>query len=220
MSSRHIGAPLCIVQGTLFYSEPSWMEFMHLPFADGRGCTAERGTLRFVPGSHVWDREQHAAFEAELAAAREAQGVPEGGRGQVDAEMPGEVTVELGPADIILRESTIYHASHANSTSEGRLMQHWLFRAADHSPNNHRMRWDDCLSPAVKQRLLPEQRAALWLGRDYELDPRCERFFCAHASAISLTWNALRSDEKERAREGDGKVCWDTLDEHAPQPRL
>ena len=113
--------------------------------------------------------------------------------------MPGEVTVELGPADIILRESTIYHASHANSTSEGRLMQHWLFRAADHSPNNHRMRWDDCLSPAVKERLLPEQRAALWLGRDYELDPRYE---------------------KERAREGDGKVCWDTLDRHAPQPRL
>ena len=98
---------------------------MQLPFADGLGCNAERGTLRFIPGSHSWDREQHAAFEAQLISAREAQGIPQDGRGKVDAEMPGEVTVEVGPADIILRESTIYHASHANSTTEGRLMQHW-----------------------------------------------------------------------------------------------
>ena len=74
-----------------------------------------------------------------------------------------------------------------------------LFRAADHSPNNHRMRWDECLSPGLKERLLPIQRAALWLGRDYDLDPRYE---------------------KEQAREGNGKVCWDTLDEHVLQAKL
>ena len=130
---------------------------MQLPFADGRGCNAERGTLRFIPGyeptldftkkptlplasfagqsyhithrSHGWDRQQHAAFEAELASRREAQGIPANGHEQVDAEMPGEVTVEVGPNDIILRESTIYHASHANSTTEGRLMQHWCASA-------------------------------------------------------------------------------------------
>ena len=75
--------------------------------------------------SHGWDRQQHAAFEAELASRREAHGIPANGHEQVDAEMPGEVTVEVGPNDIILREGTIYHASHANSTTDGRLMQHW-----------------------------------------------------------------------------------------------
>ncbi len=61
------------------------------------------------------------------------------------------------------------------------------------------MRWDDCLSAALVARLLPEQRAALWLGREYDLDPRYE---------------------KERAREGGGKVCWGTLDEHGSHAKL
>ena len=129
--------------------------------------------------------------------------------------MPGEVTVEVGPNDIILRESTIYHASHANSTTDGRLMQHWcastlrfcscalkvklmtvleyfgrLFRAADHSPNNHRMRWDDCLSSAFKNAS----------SRFSEL--RC-------GSGVTMT---STHDMKRSRLEKETQVCWGTLD--------
>ena len=49
-----------------------------------------------------------------------------------------------------------------------------LFRAADHSPTTT-VCAGMIVSPRPKERLLPIQRAALWLGREYNLDPRYEK---------------------------------------------
>ena len=41
----------------------------------------------------------------------------------MDAEVPGELSISLGPADLLVRHGSIYHSSHPNSTPDGRLMQ-------------------------------------------------------------------------------------------------
>ena len=123
---------------------------MHYPFADGRGCGPSRGCLRVVAGSHRWGPERDAEFQEELQRRRVEAGLPAtfspltasqpGADGRVDdmvePTMPGEVTIALGPADLLVRRGSIYHCAHANSEDEGRLMQHWLFRAHDHFPNS------------------------------------------------------------------------------------
>jgi ectoine hydroxylase-related dioxygenase (phytanoyl-CoA dioxygenase family) len=50
--------------------EATWDEFMHYPFADGTGVDESRGCLRLVPGSHLWTREEDAAFTADLEQRR------------------------------------------------------------------------------------------------------------------------------------------------------
>jgi hypothetical protein len=169
---------------------------MHYPFADGRGCDASRGCLRVVPGSHRWSRERDAEFCELAAELRRQQGLPsEYGElaalypTSADVHVPGEVTLALGAADLLLRKGTIYHCTHENHQLEGRLMQHWLFRGADHSPSNHRFRWEEYLSHALIDQLSEAQRQVLWIGRGQKLDERYS---------------------KERSREL-GRVIWGTL---------
>ena len=205
---------------------------MHYPFADGRGCGPSRGCLRVVAGSHRWGPERDAEFQEELQRRRVDAGLPAtfspltasqpGADGRVDdmvePTMPGEVTIALGPADLLVRRGSIYHCAHANSEDEGRLMQHWLFRAHDHFPNSeprpathaadvcsatdtyrqpdrpfcadHRLRWDDLLTDDLLSSLSQAQREVLWIGRGQELDPRFEQ-------------------ERERER---GKVRWGVVE--------
>lgn len=131
--------------------EDGWSEFMHYPHSDGRGTNPARGCLRIIPGSHTWDQQQEDAFVADLEHRRLADGLPPTYKelaalpDALEPTMPGEISISLGPADLLVRRSSIYHSTHANSTGDGRLMQHWLFRAADHTPNNHRFRWEDYL---------------------------------------------------------------------------
>ena len=180
--------------------ERTWDEFMHYPFADGQGCDTSRGCLRLIPGSHYWSEEQNAEFVQMAGDLREQQGLPRNysdlvadARVAADVYIEGEVSITLGPADLLLRKGTIYHCTHQNHGSDGRLMQHWLFRAHDHVPNNHRFRWEEYLSHALINQLSDAQRQVLWLGRGQDLDERYSQ---------------------ERGKEA-GKVFWGTLTQSA-----
>lgn len=88
--------------------------------------------LRVIPKSHNWTVEQDAVFTADQERRRAAAGMPtdyselakQGLEGALEPMVPGEVSISLGPADLLVRRSTIYHATHANGTPDGRLMQH------------------------------------------------------------------------------------------------
>ena len=162
--------------GYFHAGEETWSEFMHYPFADGKGCGPSRGCLRVIPGSHTWDEQRVAAFTEQTEGLRVAAGLPAAYADRRDTDIEptvsGEVSVSLGPADLLIRRGSIYHCAHANTTDDGRLMQHWLFRSHDHAPNNHRFRWEDYLSEDLIERLSPAQHEVLWLGRGQELDGR------------------------------------------------
>ena len=90
---------------------------MHYPFADGAGVGPSRGCLRLIPFSHLWSREEDEAFTADLEARRAAAGLPtayadvvkhrdQRGGMAVEPLVPGEVAIELGPADLIVRWSS------------------------------------------------------------------------------------------------------------------
>ena len=89
--------------------------------------------------------------------------------GPADVELDGEVSLELGPNDLLVRSSQIFHATWKNDASIGRLMHHWLFREPESL--NHRFRFDDYLTDELLAELTDEQRRVLWLGREFELDP-------------------------------------------------
>ncbi len=46
-------------------------------------------------------------------------------------------------------------------------MSHWLFH--DGASNDHRFRFEDVLTVDLIEALTPEQRDALWLGRDFKI---------------------------------------------------
>ncbi|NKB70406.1 MAG: hypothetical protein GKR89_25325 [Candidatus Latescibacteria bacterium] len=160
-------------------SELHYVEFMHY-FS---GATPDNGCLRVVPGSHIGPVDP---WQQQLEEGRQRQDL-QGSRQECDARLPGEVALELGPSQLLVRSSRLYHATYLNHSATGRLMHHWLFREAA-SPN-HRFRFEDYLTEELIEALTPEQRQVLWLQRDFDLDP---------------TW------ENERQAEG-GQVFWSVL---------
>lgn len=138
-------------------------EFMHY-FSD---ATRADGCLRVVPGSQVgpvepWT-EQVEALRAE--ATWDAASVYE-----EDVELPDERSLEVGKHQLIVRSARIYHGTWINRSSRGRLMHHWMFRQS--SAPNHRFRFEQRLSDEALAGLTQAQRDVLWIGRDFELDPK------------------------------------------------
>ena len=39
-----------------------------------------------------------------------------------DVTIPGEISIELSPDQLLVRSTTLFHASHHNTTDQGRLM--------------------------------------------------------------------------------------------------
>ena len=144
--------------------ENEYTEFMHY-FS---GADESSGCLRVVPGSQKGKIDE---LKAEVAARRAARG--DEGRaemeGPADVALDGEVSLELGPGNLLVRSSRIYHATWKNESAAGRLMHHWLFRGPE--ANNHRFRFDEYLSDELVAGLNEEQRQVLWLGREFEIDP-------------------------------------------------
>ena len=162
-------------------SGDEYVEYMHY-FS---GSRPENGCLRVIPGSHIGAVD---GLIAEVERHRKVRGDGEvGGDGYEDVELPGEVALALGPEQMIVRSSRIYHATWLNRSDEGRLMHHWLFRES--ASGNHRFKFEDYLSEELIGALTVEQRQVLWLGRAFELDP---------------TW------DKEREKEL-GRVRWGTI---------
>eukprot|EP01043_Picozoa_sp_COSAG02_P038544 COSAG02_NODE_2981_length_7624_cov_3.557475_4_plen_150_part_00 len=148
-------------------------------------------------------------YDEELRVLRDAAGVvnPGGWKDGApeDVAMPGEVDLELSPHQLLVRNTRIFHATHVNREPDARLMNHWGFKTAGAISRGSsplalgRMRFDECLTPALLAALTLEQKAALRIGRCYELDP---------------------AFEEERKRETG--VQWGTLEEIFPgaSPRL
>ena len=94
------------------------------------GSRISNGCLRIIPGSHrhptvlLSNAEQKAqgnppsVFDAELEQHRAAAGVVQPGGWKdgapADVEMPGEVSLELGPHELLVRNTRIFHATHVN----------------------------------------------------------------------------------------------------------
>ena len=160
-------------------SEMVYTEFMHY-FS---GASVENGCLRVIPGSHVGSAED---LKGQAEQRRRDQGYPEEYwiEGLADVELPGEVPLEVCPDQLIVRDSRIYHATGLNTSKDGRLMSHWLFRGG--ASDNHRFHFEDVLTEELIDALSPEQRDALWLGREF---------------AIAEIYREEREREK-------GKVVW------------
>jgi hypothetical protein len=143
----------------------AWVEFMHY-FA---GVNPRNGCLRVVPGSHLLPAEEQQTL---IELARKKQGIElpkEPFTESEDAELPGEVSLEVGPHQVIVRSSRILHSTWINKTHEGRLMSHWLFRIP--SIDDHRFRFEEHLTDELIGRLSPEQKEILWLGKEFEINP-------------------------------------------------
>ena len=143
-------------------SEMIYPEFMHY-FS---GASVEQGCLRVIPGSHKGSTD---GFKEEAEQRRRDQGYPEEYwvDGLADVELPGEIPLEVRPDQLIVRDSRIFHATGLNTSKDARLMSHWLFR--DGACSNHRFHFEDVLTRELIDTLSPEQRDALWLGRDFEI---------------------------------------------------
>ena len=143
-------------------SEMVYTEYMHY-FS---GASVAQGCLRVIPGSHVGSANP---FKEEAERRRRDQGYPEQYwvEGLADVELPGEVPIEVRPDQLIVRDSRIFHATGLNTARDDRLMSHWLFR--DGACDDHRFRFEDVLTEELIEALAPEQRDALWLGREFEI---------------------------------------------------
>ncbi|MCE9589842.1 MAG: phytanoyl-CoA dioxygenase family protein [Planctomycetes bacterium] len=158
-------------------------EVMHY-FTGGR---IANGCLRVVPGSHRGTRDQ---WKVVIDKARQEQGIkgePRSFAAEVDAVLPGEVSLEVEPNQLIVRSTAIYHATHTNLGPRSRMMSHFVYR--EHEADDHRFRWENYLTPVLLDALTPKQKRPLWLGREFEI---AEKF------------------KPERARE-DGKVSWSVI---------
>ena len=143
-------------------SEMVYTEFMHY-FS---GASVEHGCLRVIPGSHVSSLDE---FKEEAEQRRRNQGYPDEYwfESLADVELPGEIPLEVRPDQLIVRDSRIYHATGLNTSKDARLMSHWLFR--DGTCDDHRFHFEDVLTEGLIEALPPEQRDALWLGREFEI---------------------------------------------------
>ncbi len=143
-------------------SEMVYTEFMHY-FS---GATVAQGCLRVIPGSHIGAAD---SFKEEAERRRRNEGYPEKYwvDSLADVKLPGEVPLEVRSDQLIVRDSRIFHATGLNTSRDGRSMSHWLFR--DGASDDHRFRFEDVLTDDLIEALTPEQRDALWLGRDFEI---------------------------------------------------
>ena len=141
-----------------------WLEFMHY----FNGATRKNGCLRLVPGSHTGPYEPWQTQTAELRRRR-GDGGSQVDDGWEDVALPGELSLEVGPHQLVLRSSQIYHATWLNRCAESRLMSHWLFHPA--AVEDHRFTWEDYLTPELIARLTPQQREVLWLDREFAVHP-------------------------------------------------
>ena len=149
-------------------SGPGWPEFMHY-FS---GASRDNGCLRIVPGSHA--RPPDALRET--ATRRRAQQGISGSQaddGWEDVILEDEISLEVGPHQLIVREAWLFHSTWLNRTASGRYMSHWLFHP--HTIDNHRFTWGDYLTSDLLEALGPEQREVLWLDREFDLDPSYEK---------------------------------------------
>ncbi len=143
-----------------------YVEFMHYYFSDAR---RENGCLRVIPGSYIGSVD---GLMEEVKGLRQQQlGSSDPlGQNRADVELPREVALEIDFYQMIARSSRIFHATYVNQTQKSRLMHHWLFREA--FADNHRFDFTKYLTPALIERLPPEQREALWLGREFSIDSK------------------------------------------------
>lgn len=143
-------------------SEMVYTEFMHY-FS---GASVEQGCLRVIPGSHLGSAN---GYKEQAEQRRRDLGYPKEYwvDGLADVELPGELPLEVRPDQLIVRDSRIFHATGLNTTKDARLMSHWLFRAG--GCDDHRFHFEDVLTVDLIDALTPEQRDALWLGRDFEI---------------------------------------------------
>lgn len=145
------------------------VEFMH--YFHG---SPQQGGFRVWPASHrgAWD-----AWQESVNAHRAAQeGTPNAEqlagpflRGVNDAQLPEEEVLKLGPSDLLIRSSRIVHGTWRNDCRHGRLMHHWRFSPAD--VDVHRIRFEEHMTQELLDALSPEQKAVLWIGRDFEIAP-------------------------------------------------
>ena len=118
-----------------------------------------------MPSSHVGPVDE---LMADVERRRKTErGSADVDRTKSDVELPGEVSLSLRPDQLLVRSSKIFHATWRNDSDEGRLMHHWLFRAAHEA--DHRFRFEDYLTEELVAALSEEQREVLWLGRDFPL---------------------------------------------------
>ncbi|MDA0838563.1 MAG: phytanoyl-CoA dioxygenase family protein [Planctomycetota bacterium] len=139
------------------------LEFMH--YFTGGKC--ENGCLRVVPGSHLGPADEMLETIRRL---REEQGRPAKGRTFEpfeDVALPGEVSLEIEPHQILFRRGSIFHSTHLNTASYSRMMSHWGYLPSH--VDDHRFTWDDYLTDELIEALTPEQREVLWLGRDFKI---------------------------------------------------
>ena len=147
-------------------SGEEYVEFMHY-FS---GSSPKNGCLRVVPSSHVGPVDE---LMADVERRRKTErGSADVDRTKSDVELPGEVSLSLRPDQLLVRSSKIFHATWRNDSDEGRLMHHWLFRAAHEA--DHRFRFEDYLTEELVAALSEEQREVLWLGRDFPLSDKWE----------------------------------------------
>ena len=143
-------------------SEMAYTEFMHY-FS---GASVEHGCLRVIPGSHVGSVD---ALKGEAERRRRDQGYPKEYwiEGLVDVELPGEIPVEVRPDQLIVRSSRIYHATGLNTSKDGQVDESLAVsgRHLRRPPVSLRR----CADRGLIEAFSPEQRDALWLGRDFEI---------------------------------------------------
>ncbi|MFT5367233.1 MAG: hypothetical protein ACI8V2_002191 [Candidatus Latescibacterota bacterium] len=151
----------------LWHRDTDWeyIELMHY-FS---GSTKENGCLRVIPGSHIGPSEPFIKQTENLRQQHGHQN-PKTGPSIPDVELPDEISLELEPHQLLIRSARIFHSTWVNKTNQSRLMHHWLFRKSDAA--NHRFHFEDCLTPELIAQLTPEQRQALWLNREFDIDPK------------------------------------------------
>ena len=142
-----------------FDADFEYTEFMHY-FS---GADMKNGCLRVIPGSHS---PRADLLMEQVLETRRKQGRADNSFWQnvADVELPGEISLEVGPRQLIIRSSRIFHATHLNRSSRGRLMSHWLYRKV--RDGGFRFHWQDYLTPELVAELSPEQRTLLRLGHD------------------------------------------------------
>lgn len=135
------------------------------------GSWRANGCLRLVPGSHRGDEEPRRQLTRDLRG-RAGNNGPLTEDGWEHVELPDEISLEVEPHQLVVRSSHLFHATWLNRTPVSRVMSHWFFHP--HTVDDHRFTWRDYLTPDLIDALTPEQREALWLGREFNTHPRFE----------------------------------------------
>ena len=99
--------------------------------------------------------------------------------------LPGEVTLELSPHDLLIRSSQILHATMRNKTDHCRMMHHWRFIPS--SIECHRHRFAECLSEDLLAHLSSDQRHVLRVDHNLPIHPRYEKEY-VRLAGLGVQW--------------------------------